>query len=405
MDKGSICTPKGFRASGIFCGIKQSSRARDLAIIFSDYPTTAAAVFTANQVKAASVLVSQDHIRHGTVRAVIANSGNANACTGEAGLRAAYRMAALTADEFTIATHDVAVASTGVIGVPLPIAAIESEIEAAVNALRADESGASAALEAIMTTDTRQKHASTSCTVAGTTVQIGAIVKGSGMIHPNMGTMLGFITTDLAIDQPLLDKALKHAVRRSFNRVTVDGDTSTNDMLLIMANGAARNSPLRTEGTDFDSFYEALEGLCVYLAQEMARDGEGAKKLLTVTVKGAQCEDDAACYAKTVAGSNLVKTAVCGADPNWGRIMCALGYAGIPFDSAAVSLAFSDGEKTITVCSHGIAAPFSEAEATALLSHDSVEIIVCMHEGTAQASAWGCDLTHEYVTINGAYRT
>jgi glutamate N-acetyltransferase/amino-acid N-acetyltransferase len=406
---GGVCAPKGFKAGGIWCGIKASSKKRDLGLIYSEKLCTAAAMFTRNKVKAASVLLSQKHLAQGKLRAIIANSGNANACTGEAGIAAAQRMAELAADEFAIKAEEVAVASTGVIGVPLPLGAIESSVSSLADSLRGDESGHAAALEAIMTTDTRRKDASVEIEIAGVPVRIGGMCKGSGMIHPNMATMLCFITTDAAISRELLDKSLRRAVKRSFNRLTVDGDTSTNDTVIIMASGEAGNAPIAGEGPDFETFSAALEALCVKLTRAMARDGEGASKLLTVTVKGALDEDTAEALAKSVAASSLVKTACFGADANWGRVLCALGYAGVEFDPERTDVRFKSAAGEITVCRGGASFPFSEDEAKKILSREEIEILVDTGGGSGggpgEASVWGCDLTYDYVKINGDYRS
>jgi glutamate N-acetyltransferase/amino-acid N-acetyltransferase len=402
---GGVCAPRGFYAGGIRCGVKASADKRDLALIYSENPCVSAAVFTSNRVKAASVLVSREHQALGAVRAVIANSGNANACTGEAGLRAARRMAELASEGLSVTPEEVAVASTGVIGVPLPMAPIEEGIKVLAGALRADGAGHDAALEAIMTTDTRKKGGALEFTAAGTPVRLGGMVKGSGMIHPNMATMLGFITTDAAISRELLDRALRRAVKVSFNRLTVDGDTSTNDMVLVMANGAAGNPPINGEGSGFGAFQAALEKLCVGLARAMARDGEGASKLITVTLRGAADEDAAEVLAKSVASSNLVKAACFGADANWGRILCALGYAGAPFDPGRVGVSFAGAAGEIPVCRNGGALPFSEEEAKKILSGEEIEIRIALGDGPGEAAAWGCDLTYDYVRINGDYRT
>jgi glutamate N-acetyltransferase/amino-acid N-acetyltransferase len=403
--ESGVCAAQGFRAAGICSGIKTSSHKRDLALIYSEKPCVASAVFTTNRVKAASVLVSQEHIAHGAVRAVIANSGNANACTGEIGLASARRMAELVADEFTIPAHTVAVASTGVIGVPLPIAAIEAEISSLADALRNDISGHNAALEAIMTTDTRKKDGAVEIVLRDKLVHIGAMTKGSGMIHPNMATMLCFITSDVNISRELLDKALCPAVKRSFNRLTVDGDTSTNDMVLIMANGEAKNPRIESENEDFTTFADALEMLCIDLARKMARDGEGATRLLTVTVQGAADENTAEILAKSVASSNLVKAACFGADANWGRVLCALGYAGAAFSPDTVDIAFVSRVGNILVCKKGASIPFSEEEGKKILSEDAVEIKVSVGNGSGLATVWGCDLTYDYIKINGDYRS
>jgi glutamate N-acetyltransferase/amino-acid N-acetyltransferase len=403
--EGGVCAPRGFRAGGIRCGIKASAQKRDLALIYADRPCTAAALFTTNRVKAASVLVSQEHLAAGLCRAVIANSGNANACTGEAGLQAARRMAELAADEFAIPPAQVAVASTGVIGVPLPIAAVESGISALAGSLRGDEAGHGAALEAIMTTDTRKKDGALEIDIAGTPVRLGGMVKGSGMIHPNMATMLCFITTDAAISRELLDRALRRAAGLSFNRLTVDGDTSTNDMVLVMAGGRAGNPSITSEGPGYGAFAAALEALCVKLTRAMARDGEGASRLMTVTLRGAADGEDAEILAKSVAASSLVKAACFGADANWGRVLCALGYAGPAFDPAAVEVRFGSPAGEILVCRGGASVPFSEEDAKRILSEEEIEILISLGTGPGAATVWGCDLTYDYVKINGDYRS
>ena len=403
---GGVCAPKGFRAGGILCGIKASSKKRDLALIYSEKLCTAAAVFTTNQVKAASILLSQKHLANNKLRAIIANSGNANACTGEAGMAAAKKMAELAADLFAISPSEVAVASTGVIGVQLPIAAIENSIEALGNSLAKDESGHMAALEAIMTTDVCKKDACVEIMLGDKPVRIGAMVKGSGMIHPNMATMLGFITTDVAISADLLDKALRRAAAVSFNRVTVDGDTSTNDMLLVMASGEAGNAEITSENEDYSTFASALEAVCIKLAKAMARDGEGATKLLTINVSGAQDEGAAERLAMSVASSSLVKAAMFGQDANWGRILCALGYSGISFDPGNVDISIAAASnEDVKVCAKGAGLPFSEEDAKKILAQEEIEIKISMGDGTGSAVVWGCDLTYDYVKINGDYRT
>jgi glutamate N-acetyltransferase/amino-acid N-acetyltransferase len=391
-----------------------------LALICSEKPCVSAAMFTTNRVQAASVLVSRERLARGSCRAVIANSGNANACTGEAGLAAARRMADLAAEKLAIAGEEAAVASTGVIGVPLPITVIEAGMDRLVQSLRGDKAGHDAALEGIMTTDTRKKEISLEIEIRGIPVRLGGMVKGSGMIHPNMATMLCFITTDAAISAPLLDQALRHGVNRSFNRLTVDGDTSTNDMVLIMANGEAGNPLIAAGGDTFEVFQKALEYLCVHLTRAMARDGEGAGKLLCVAVRGAADEGIAEALAKSVAASNLVKAACFGADANWGRVLCALGYAGIPFDPAAVDVCFASRRGSLLVCRGGAGLPFSEDEAKEILLEDEVWILVDLgggagggeipmpdplNLGPGEAVAWGCDLTYDYVRINGDYRS
>ena len=402
---GGVCAPKGFRAGGYSCGIKASSKKRDLALIYSETPCVAKGVFTANRVKAASVLVSQEHLAGGVLRAVIANSGNANACTGEAGLAAARKMASLAAGLFGIDSRQVAVASTGVIGVPLPVGVIEKNIEALGKSLSADEAGHAAALEAIMTTDLRKKEASVELEIDGKSVRIGAMIKGSGMIHPNLATMLCFITTDAAIAGDALESCLRSAVRVSFNRLTVDGDTSTNDAIIVMANGQAGNAPISAGSAGYKIFAAALEAVCINLTKAVARDGEGATKLITVSVSGAADENAAETFAKTVASSSLVKAACFGADANWGRILCAMGYSGAGFNPGEVDISFSSGNEETLVCRGGASLPFSEEDAKRILKREELEIRIKAGKGSGSAVAWGCDLTYDYVKINGDYRS
>jgi len=407
---GGVCAPKGFKAGGIWCGIKANSKKRDLALIYSEKACTAAAMFTTNKVQAACIKVSQEHIAGGKLRAIIANSGNANACTGEAGLQAARRMAELAADEFAISGNEVAVASTGVIGVPLPIAAIESSIEALANSLSGDEAGHSAALDAIMTTDIRKKEISVEVMVGNVPVRIGAMCKGSGMVHPNMATMLCFITCDAHISSDALDKSLRKAVELSFHRMTIDGDTSTNDCVIIMASGNAENKEITSGTMDHDFFTRVLTEICVRLSREIARDGEGATKLITVSVGGAADDNTACVFAKSVASSSLVKAAIFGADANWGRVLCALGYAGPDFNPSTTKVDFRSSAGTINVCSRGGSVPFSEDAAKNILSQNEIEIVIDLGAGSpdylgGQATVWGCDLSYDYVKINGNYRS
>ncbi|MCL2764196.1 MAG: bifunctional ornithine acetyltransferase/N-acetylglutamate synthase [Treponema sp.] len=402
---GGVCAPKGFMAGGIRCGIKASSPKKDLALIYSQSFCSAAAVFTKNKVKSASVILSQENIADGKLRAIIANSGNANACTGSEGMISARRMAQLAADALLISPREVAVASTGVIGVPLPINAIEENIDALKASLLNNEKGHEDALEAIMTTDTRKKDISVEIEIGGKKVRIGAMTKGSGMIHPDMATMLCFITTDASIIPSALDLSLRRAVERSFNRLTVDGDTSTNDMALVMANGEAGNPPLTESSSDYKIFCESLDYVCVSLARMMARDGEGAKKLLTVTVRGAENEESAVILAKSVASSSLVKTACFGADANWGRVLCAMGYAKADFLAEKASVSYKSEKGEIEVCREGQSAAFDEVKAKEILGEEEVEILVNLSDGNVEASVWGCDLGYDYVRINGDYRS
>jgi len=410
-----VCAPKGFLAGGIRCGIKPglnaaNSQKKDLALIYSHKFCSASAVFTNNKVKAASVQVSQENITDGKLRAVIINSGNANACTGQEGLKAARRMAQLVADIFLISPSEVAVASTGVIGVPLPIDLIEKNIENLKASLQDNKQGHDDALEAIMTTDVRKKEIAIEFDIDGKPVRIGAMAKGSGMIHPNMSalkhaTMLAFITTDAAIIPSALESALRRAVSRSFNRLTVDGDTSTNDMALVMANGEAGNAPLTETSSGYSIFCESLEKVCVTLTKMMARDGEGATKLVTVTVEGAISEETAETLAKSTASSSLVKAACFGADANWGRVLCAMGYSGAEFNPAAASVFFRSPAGEINVCKEGQAVKFCEKKAKEILLQEEIEIFIRLEEGEGKASVWGCDLTYDYVKINGDYRS
>jgi glutamate N-acetyltransferase/amino-acid N-acetyltransferase len=422
---GGVCAPKGFMAGGIRCGIKPGSQKKDLALIYSNDYCNAAAMFTANRVKAASVLVSQENAANGKLRAIIANSGNANACTGNKGLSDARRMASLAADELLVNPDEVAVASTGVIGVPFPIDLIEKNISHLKASLRGDEQGHLDALEAIMTTDTRKKEIAVEIEIQGKPVRIGAMTKGSGMIHPNMeiyqqaslphATMLCFITTDAAILPSVLQTSLRSCVMRSFNRLTVDADTSTNDMTVIMANGNAGNTPIIENGhdkkesrnkTDYEIFTEALEYVCVSLARMMARDGEGATKLVTVTVNGAENEEKAHILAKSVASSSLVKSACFGADANWGRVLCAMGYAGVDFNPEKTGVSFRSRAGQIEVCKDGMSVNFCEKTAKKILQEEEIEIYIDLGEqAEGITSVWGCDLTYDYVKINGDYRS
>lgn len=403
--QGGVCAPRGFSANGVWCGIRKNKDKRDLALIVSDRPCSAAGMYTTNVVKAASVLVTRRHLASGTARAIICNSGNANACTGEAGMAAADTMAALAAAAIGCPATQVAVGSTGVIGVPLPVERVEAGMAALAAGLSADAAGADRALEAIMTTDTRRKEIALEFMLGGSPVRIGAMAKGAGMIHPSMATMLSFITTDAKIDAPLLDAALRRAVGRSFNRVTVDGDTSTNDTVLILANGAAGNPTIAAAGADWETFAASLEEACVHLAKAVARDGEGATRLVTCAVSGAASEAVAETLAKSVVGSSLVKAACFGADANWGRILCAMGYSGAVFNPEGVQVRFRSAAGELLVCERGASVPFSEEIAKKVLSEETIEILVVLDEGSGAATAWGCDLTYDYVKINGDYRS
>jgi glutamate N-acetyltransferase/amino-acid N-acetyltransferase len=403
--KGGVCAPKGFMAGGIRCGIKESSRKKDLALIYSEKPCTAAAMYTTNKVKAASVQESCKNTANGKLRAIIANSGNANACTGQQGIINAQQMMQLAAGILAVSPQEIVVASTGVIGVPLPIGKIENGIEALKTSLRNDEQGHTDALEAIMTTDIRKKEIAVEVLIDGKPVRFGIMAKGSGMIHPNMATMLVFITTDAVIPSDVLDESLKCAVKKSFNRLTVDGDTSTNDMIVIMANGEAGNQNITNGSADCKIFSETLESICITITRMMARDGEGATKLVTVTVNGAKNEETAEILAKSVISSSLVKTACFGADANWGRILCAMGYSGADFAPEKTEICFTGKKGSIQVCKNGEYFSFSEEKAREILLEEEIEISITLQEGNGKASVWGCDLSYDYVKINGDYRS
>ncbi len=397
ITSGGVVAPGGFVAGGVACGVRESAT-RDLGLLVSEMSGASAAVYTRNAVKAAPLVVTREAVEGGDVRAVVVNSGIANAATGRRGLEDARRMQALAAEALGFAPEEVAVASTGVIGEYLPMDRISAGIEAGVGTLDGD--GGSFA-EAILTTDTRTKEAAVRVEIGGRNVTVGGTAKGSGMIHPNMGTMLAFLTTDAAVDKGCLQETLSQATERTFNRVTVDGDTSPNDMALLLANGAAGNEPLTFDSADYPVFAEAVEAVMQKLAKEIARDGEGATKLIEVVVEGARDEASAATLAKSIAGSNLVKTAVCGADANWGRVLTAMGYSGAAFDPDGVEIHFGP----VRVFADGEPTPHDEAEANATLAGDEVRITVRLREGGASAAAWGCDLTCKYVEINGSYRT
>jgi glutamate N-acetyltransferase/amino-acid N-acetyltransferase len=398
-----VCAPIGFMAAGVCCGIKKGKAKRDLALILSDSPCKAAACYTKNLVKGAPILVTQEHLKKLAAHGAIVNSGNANTCNGPEGLAHAKAMARFAALRTGLRPEDFIVASTGVIGQRLPIETIEAGMDALVKDLSKD--GAARAREAIMTTDTREKETAVEFILSGRTVRIGAMAKGSGMIHINMATMLSFITTDCSISGELLQEALSACVEKTFNCVSVDGDTSTNDMVCALANGRAGNQTIREKGPDYGAFLEALETVSEYLARAIAKDGEGATRLLECAVSGAADEASGRKLALSVISSSLVKAAFFGSDANWGRILCALGYSGVAFDPDKVDVAFRSAKGFIAVCSGGRPLPFDEAKAKDILSADEIGIEVKMAEGAATAKAWGCDLTYEYVKINGDYRS
>lgn len=398
MMPGGITTPQGFLAAGVAAEVRKKGR-RDLALIYSETPAAAAALFTQNQVKAAPVLVTRDHLAGGYARAVVVNSGIANACTGEQGLADARRMAEVAGEVLNIPPQQVVVASTGVMGECLPMEKIEAGIRKAALALSVDGGGAAA--DAILTTDTTVKEYAVQFILGGKEVAVGGIAKGSGMIHPNMATMLSFITTDAAVEVQALQQALRWAADRSFNAVTVDGDTSTNDMVVILANGRAGNPALKGDDPEFPLFRDALLAVCVELARMIARDGEGASKLLEVRVKGAAGEAEARTIARAVAGSSLVKAALFGEDANWGRVLSAAGACGIPFDPDLVDVFLGD----LQVAARGRGLAFDEEKARSILVQREVTVTLDLRAGCGQGIAWGCDLSFDYVRINAHYRT
>ena len=398
---GGVCAAKGFRASGIHCGIRKNKTKKDLALIYSEVQASAAAVYTTNLVKGAPLTVTKKHLQNGKAQAVICNSGNANTCNAN-GIEIAEKMSGLVSAELGIPAEDVIVASTGVIGQPLDITPIANGMKALAEGL-GDNSDAAA--EGIMTTDTVKKEIAVTFEIGGKTCTIGGIAKGSGMIHPNMATMLVFITTDAAISGEMLAKALSSDIKNTFNMVSVDGDTSTNDMVAVMANGMAGNAEITSEGSDFDTFMQALNTVTVYLCRMIAADGEGATKLLECTVKGAKTEAIAKTVAKSIICSSLVKAAMFGSDANWGRVLCAIGYSGADVDVTKVDVSFVSAAGEILVCKDGAGVEFSEEIAKKILLEKEIGISVSLNDGEQNAVAWGCDLTYDYVKINGDYRT
>ena len=400
--EGGVTAAKGFSAGGMYCGIRKNKSKPDLAMIYSSAPCAAAGMYTSNLVKGAPILVTKRNLENGIAHAVICNSGNANTCNAD-GEEKAWSMCEIAGKALHIDPHDVIVASTGVIGQVLPIEPIADTALLLAASLTGD--GSSQAARAIMTTDTVVKEAAAELEIGGKTVRLGGICKGSGMIHPNMCTMLCFLTTDAAVSAPVLDKALRAVVADTFNMVSIDGDTSTNDTITIMANGLAENPEIQANTAEYEAFEEALRGICTNLARKMAKDGEGATKLLVCKVSGAADLDSARKVAKSVICSSLLKAAMFGADANWGRVLCAIGYAGTDTDISKVDVSFRSAAGTIDVCRNGSGIPFSEEEAKKILSEDEIDILVSLGDGTSSAEAYGCDLTYEYVKINGDYRT
>ena len=399
---GGICAAKGFKANGIHCGIRKNRTKKDLALIVSDVPASAAAVYTTNLVKGAPLLLNMRNLSDGKAQAVICNSGNANTCNAN-GIQIAKEMCVLVAEATGINEKDVVVASTGVIGQPLDITPIAEGMEELKKGLSYE--GSKDAAEAIMTTDTISKEVAVEFVIDGKTCRMGGIAKGSGMIHPNMATMLVFITTDCAISPEMLQKALSADIKNTFNMVSVDGDTSTNDMVTVLANGMAGNAEITEENEDFAVFMKALNTLTVNLCRMIAGDGEGATKLLECIATGADDEETAKICAKSVICSSLLKAAMFGADANWGRVLCAIGYSGARVDVTKIGVSFRSSKGTICVCENGAGVPFSEEKAKEILLEKEIEILISLGDGKYSASAWGCDLTYDYVKINGDYRT
>ncbi len=402
MINGGVCAAKGFKAGGVHCGIRKNKSKRDLALIFSEVKASAAAVYTTNLVKGAPLAVTKMHLLNGKAQAIVCNSGNANTCNAD-GIEIAQKMAKLTAETMGIDEDDVVVASTGVIGLPLSIEPIKNGMGALKDSL--GESNSQYAAEGIMTTDTVLKEVAVSFEIGGKNCKIGGIAKGSGMIHPNMATMLVFITSDVAISPALLQKALSGDIQNTFNMVSVDGDTSTNDMVVVLANGMAGNEEITQEGEAFSEFMKALNTVTVNLCRKIASDGEGATKLLECKVTGAADDKTAKTVAKSVICSSLTKAAMFGADANWGRVLCAIGYSGANVDVNRVDVSFTSQKGTIPVCKDGAGIDFSEEIAKEILLEKEIIINVELNSGEFSSTAWGCDLTYEYVKINGDYRT
>ena len=400
--EGGVTAAQGFSASGIHCGIRRNTSKNDLSLIVSSTPASAAAVYTTNLVKGAPLTVTKAHIADGKAQAIICNSGNANTCNAN-GIEIAEGMAALVAEKTAVNASDVVVASTGVIGQPLSLDPIRNGMDELVEKL--SESGSRDAALGIMTTDTAPKEVAVEFTLGGKTCRIGGIAKGSGMIHPNMATMLVFITTDCAIAPDLLQKALSGDIQNTFNMISIDGDTSTNDMVVVLANGLAGNAEITSEGEDFTAFMQALNTVTVGLCRMIAGDGEGATKLLECHVSGAKTLDIAKTVAKSVICSSLLKAAMFGADANWGRVLCAIGYSGADVDVNKIDVSFRSNKGTITVCENGAGIAFSEEKAKEILLEKEIEILVALNDGEYDSTAWGCDLTYDYVKINGDYRT
>lgn len=401
---GGVVAPKGFTANGIHAGIRQNKSKIDLSLIYSEKKATAAAVYTTNLVKGAPIYVTKANLNNGYAQAMLCNSGNANTCNAD-GIEIATASCEILAKELNIAPEDVIVASTGVIGLPMSLEPFKTGIPEIVKGLGNTEAHADLAAQGIMTTDTKKKEIAVEFNLGNKVCHIGAMTKGSGMIHPNLATMLCFITTDCNISNLMLDKALRDVVSDTFNMLSVDGDTSTNDTVAILANGLAGNTEICKNDKEYNKFYAALHYVCEELVKMMAKDGEGATKLLICNVVGAKTEKDAKLVSKTVICSSLLKAAIFGSDANWGRVLCAIGYSNADVDVTKVDVSFKSRKGEILVCKNGSGVPFSEEEAKKILLEDEIEVFVNLNNGKGESKAFGCDLTYDYVKINGDYRS
>jgi len=400
--EGSVTAALGFKAAGVHCGIRKNRTKNDLGLIASDVLCNAAAIYTTNKVKGAPLIVTKEHLKNGKAQAIICNSGNANTCNAD-GVFIATEMCKATGKALGIDPTDVVVASTGVIGQPLPLEPITNAIPGLSEKL--SKEGFDDVVEAIMTTDTRKKETAVKFNLGSKECVIGGIAKGSGMINPNMATMLCFITTDANISSEMLHEALLETAAETFNMVSVDGDTSTNDMVVILASGLSKNDEIKTKGADYETFKEGLKIVMTYLSREIARDGEGATKLIEAVVNGAPDIITARTVAKSVISSSLFKAAMFGADANWGRVLCAIGYSGADVDVNKIDVEFESTGGRILVCKNGAGVEFSEELARQILVQDEIKVIISLNDGNSSATAWGCDLTYDYVKINGDYRT
>lgn len=393
----------GFKASGIYCGIKTDKEKKDLSLIYSEGKAVSAATFTTNKVKAAPVIINMEHVNNDNTQAIIINSGNANACTGKKGFEDAENMIAATAKELNLSSNEILVASTGIIGVPMPMNKLIAGIEEAAKSL--SYNGFEDAARGILTTDSSTKTVSIELTIDNKPIVISGMAKGSGMIHPNMATMLGFILTNVSINKEILNKALKDSVNDSFNMISVDGDTSTNDMVIVLANGKANNKTIDNMDENYVKFKKALDIVSTELAKMIAQDGEGATKLLEVDLSGGKTKEDAKLCAKSIITSSLVKSAFFGSDANWGRILCSMGYSGGDFNPENVEIFFESSKGKVQIAKNGMGLPFDEAFAKEILLEEHIKIIIDLKDGKYSAKAWGCDLSYDYVKINGSYRT